>query len=37
MVTPGFLRCLRDPFRVPRIENQVRRIRKNYHRVPRIR
>jgi len=37
MVTPGFLRCFGDPFRVPRIENQVRRIRENYHRVPRNR
>jgi len=31
-----FLRCLRDPIRVPRIENRVPRIRENYHRVPRI-
>jgi len=23
MVTPGFLRCFRDPCRVPRIENWV--------------
>jgi len=30
-----FLRCFRDPIRVPRIENQVPRIREN--RVPRIR
>jgi len=33
----GFLRCFRDPIRVPRIENRVPRIRENYHRVPRIR
>jgi len=32
----GFLRCFRDPIRVPRIENRVPRIRENYHRVPRI-
>jgi len=32
----GFLRCFRDPSRVPRIENQVPRIRGNYHRVLRI-
>ena len=27
-----FLRCFRDPTRVPRIENRVRRIRENYQR-----
>jgi len=32
----GFLRCFRDPNRVPRIENRVARIRENYHRIPRI-
>jgi len=32
-----FLRCFRDPIRVPRIENRVPRIRENNHRVPRIR
>jgi len=32
-----FLRCFKDPIRVPRIENRVPRIRGNYHRVPRIR
>ena len=32
-----FLRCFRDPIRVPKIENWVPRIRVNYHRVPRIR
>jgi len=32
----GFLRCFRDPIRVPRIENRVPRIRENFHRVPRI-
>jgi len=32
-----FLRYLRDPIRVPRIENHVPRISENYHRVPRIR
>jgi len=37
MVKPGFLRCFRDPFRVPRIENRVPKFRENYHRVPRIR
>jgi len=30
-----FLRCFRDPIRVPRIENRIPRIRENYHRVPR--
>jgi len=35
--TQVFLRRFRDPIRVPRIENQVPRIRENYHRVPRIR
>jgi len=34
--TQGFLRYLRNPIRVPRIENWVPRIRENYHRVPRI-
>jgi len=29
--------CFRDPIRVPRNENQVLKIRENYHRVPRIR
>jgi len=33
----GFLRCFRDPIRVPRIESRVPRIRENYHQVPRIR
>jgi len=33
----GFLRCFRDPVRVPRIENRVTSISENYHRVPRIR
>ena len=33
----SFLRCFRDPIRVPRIENWVPRIRENYHRVSRIR
>jgi len=33
----GFLRCFRDPIRVPRIENRVPRIKENYHRVPKIR
>jgi len=37
MVTSGFVRCFRDPNRVPRIENQVPKIRENYHRVPKIR
>jgi len=32
-----FLRCFRDPIRVPRIANRVPRIRENHHRVPRIR
>ena len=39
-----FLRCFRNPIRVPRIENRVPRIenrvpriRENYHRVPRTR
>jgi len=32
-----FLRRFRDPIRVPRISNRVRRIRKSYHRVPKIR
>jgi len=32
-----FLRCFRDPTRVPRIENRVARISEYYHRVPRIR
>jgi len=32
-----FLRCFRDPIRVPRIENRVHRISENYHRVPKIR
>jgi len=32
-----FLRRFRDPIRVPRISNQVLRITKNYHRVPKIR
>jgi len=36
-IIQGFLRCFRDPIRVPRIENRVTRIRENYHRVPRIR
>jgi len=31
-----FLRCFRDPIRVPRIENRVPRIRENYHWVPGI-
>jgi len=31
-----FLRCFRDPIRVPRIENRVPRISENYHWVPRI-
>jgi len=31
-----FLRCFRDPIRVPTIENQVPRTSENYHRVPRI-
>jgi len=35
--TLRFLRCFRDPDRVPRIENRVPRISENYHRVPRIR
>ena len=35
---PGFfLRRFRDPIRVPRISNRVPRIRKNYHRVPKLR
>jgi len=29
-----FLRCVRDPIWVSRIENRVPRIRENYHRVP---
>jgi len=33
----GFLRCFKDPIRVPRIENRVPRIRENYHRVLAIR
>jgi len=33
----SFLRCFKDPIRVPRIENLVPRIRENYYRVPRIR
>jgi len=33
----GFLRCCRNPIRVPRIENGVARIRENNHQVPRIR
>ena len=32
-VKPGFIR---DPIRVPRIENRVRRIRENHHRVSKI-
>ena len=36
-VAQGFLRCFRDPIRVPRISNRVPRIRENYHRVPTIR
>jgi len=35
-LTPVFLRCFREPIRVPRIENRVPRIRENHHRVPRI-
>ena len=31
-----FLRCFRDPIRVPRIEHRVPRIRENYHRIPRF-
>jgi len=31
-----FLKCFKDPIRVPRIENRVPRIRENYHRVPGI-
>ena len=34
---PGFLRCFRDPIRVPRIENRVTRNGENYHQVLRIR
>jgi len=33
----GFLRCFKDPNRVPRIGDRVPRISENYHRVPRIR
>ena len=33
----GFLRCFRDPIRVPRISNRVPRIRENCHGVPEIR
>jgi len=29
-MSPSFLRCFRDPIRVPRIENRVPRIRENY-------
>ena len=32
-----FLRCFTDPIRVPRIENEVPRIREKYHRICRIR
>jgi len=32
-----FLMRFRDPIRIPRIENRVNRIRKNSHRIPRIR
>jgi len=32
-----FLRCFRDPIRVPRIENRVPRIKEIYHQVRRIR
>ena len=32
-----FVRRFRDPSRVPRISNRVRRITENYHRVPKIR
>ena len=32
-----FLRCLRDPNRVSRIENLVPKISENYHLIPRIR
>jgi len=34
--TQGFLRRFKDPIRVPIISNWVPRIRKNYHRVPKI-
>jgi len=35
---PGFfLRCFRDPNRVPRIENWIPRIKENYQRVSKIR
>jgi len=37
MVEAGFLRCFKDPIRVPRIENRVLRITESHHRVPRIR
>ena len=37
MISGFFLRRPRDPIRVPRIENQVPRIRENYHWIPRIR
>ena len=30
----GFLRCFRDPIRVPRIDNRFPRISKNYHWTP---
>jgi len=38
LLIAGFsLRRFRDPIRVPRISNQVPRIRENYHRAPKIR
>ena len=37
LLLSSFLRCFRNPIRVPRISNRVPRIRENYHRVPRIR
>jgi len=37
MIKKIFLKCFRDPIRVPRIENRVTRISENYHWVPRIR
>jgi len=36
IVNACFLRCFRDPIRVPTIENRVPRIRENYHRIPTV-
>ena len=35
-VNAGYFRRFRDPIRVPRISNRVRRIRDHYHRIPKV-